>query len=342
MKAIWQKLHRDLSEASYPTLYNSYTQRGLELDNMSVTDWIHETVPGGVTSRLGQLLDVAYNIEYGAECHLQSALNLLYLLGYSGQGQLRLFGPSNEKYHVRGGNDQITDGLAQAVQNQIQPGKALVGVRRNAAGTYTLTFQGRSEVTVDKVVLALPFSILNTSVDLTRAGFSALKMIAIRELQMGTNSKLNVQFNRRHWRDLGNNGDTFSDQGYQASWEVTRGQPGTSGILVDYTGGNIGASFGSGTPAQRAAQFLTQIDPVLPGIKAAWNGKATVDYWPGNPYARGSYSYWQVGQYTRFAGIEGVPEGNAHFCGEHTSIDAQGYLEGAVESGERAATEVIG
>lgn len=342
IKVIWKKLHRDLSEAGYPTLYSSYTQRGLELDNMSITDWINESVPGGMESRLGKLLDVAYNIEYGAECHLQSALNLLYLLGYSGQGQLRLFGPSNEKYHVRGGNDQIPAALAKAVQNQIQTGNALIAVRLNAAGTYTLTFQGRSEVTVDKVVLALPFSILNTSVDLSKAGFGDLKMTAIRELQMGTNSKLNVQFNRRHWRDLGNNGDTFSDQGYQASWEVTRGQPGTSGILVDYTGGAIGASFGNGTPAQRAAQFLTQVDPVLPGVKAAWNGRATVDYWPGNPYTRGSYSYWQVGQYTRFSGIEAEQDGNVHFCGEHTSIDAQGYLEGAVETGERAAAEVIG
>ena len=50
---------------------------------------------------------------------------------------------------------------------------------------------------------------------------------------------------------------------------------------------------------------------------------------------------WQVGQYTRFAGVEGEQEGNAHFCGEHTSIDAQGYLEGAVETGERAAVEII-
>ena len=342
VKVIWQKLHRDLSEAGYPTLYNSYTPRGLELDQMSITDWIDETVPGGVASRLGQLLDVAYNIEYGAECHLQSALNLIYLLGYSGQGQLRLFGPSNEKYHVRGGNDQISTALAQAVRNQIYTGSALTAVRLNAGGSYTLTFQGRAPVTVDKVVLALPFSILNTSVDLTRAGFSALKMTAIRELPMGTNSKLNVQFKRRLWRELGSTGDTFSDQGYQASWEVTRGQPGASGILVNYTGGTVGASFGTGTPAQRASQFLNQINPVLPGLKATWNGKATIDYWPGDPYVRGSYSYWQVGQYTRFAGIEGVQEGNVHFCGEHTSVDAQGYLEGAVETGERAAADIIG
>ncbi len=148
------------------------------------------------------------------------------------------------------------------------------------------------------------------------------------------------QFSSRHWNALGNNGDTYADTGYQATWEVTRGQAGRAGILVNYTGGDKANTFGSGTPASQAAQFLKQIGPVLPGLGAAWNGRATVDFWPGDPFTRGSYSFWQVGQYTRFAGIEGAQEGNAHFCGEHTSIDAQGYLEGAVETGERAAGEV--
>ena len=133
----------------------------------------------------------------------------------------------------------------------------------------------------------------------------------------------------------------FADTGYQNTWEVTRAQPGASGILVDYTGGTIGASFGSGTPTQRAQKFLTQIEPVLPGLTQQWNGRATVDFWPAYEWTRGSYSYWKVGQYTSFAGIEGRQEGNAHFCGEHTSIDFQGYLNGAVETGERAAGEVI-
>ena len=344
LKAIWQKVHRDLSEAGYPTLYNRSTPRGAQLDQMSIIDWINESMPGGIRSRLGQLLDVAYNIEYGAECDRQSALSLLYLLGYNSPGQFSIFGASNEKYRVRGGNDQIVTALAAQLGPQIVIGAALVAARRNAAGTYTVTFQsGRRtfDVTADKVVFALPFSILNSSVNLTRAGFGALKNMAIRELAMGANSKLNVQFSRRHWNALGNNGDTFADTGYQATWEVSRGQSGTAGILVDYTGGNIAGAFGSGTPAARAAQFLAQAEPVLPGLGAVWNGRATIDFWPGDPFSRGSYSFWQVGQYTRFAGSEGAQDGNAHFCGEHTSIDAQGYLEGAVETGERAAGEVI-
>src|SRR5215210_6563885 len=63
--AVYQKLHNDVSAASYPTTYSISTERGRQLDKMSVIDWIEESVPGGVASKFGQLLDVAYNIEYG-------------------------------------------------------------------------------------------------------------------------------------------------------------------------------------------------------------------------------------------------------------------------------------
>ncbi len=348
LKQIYQTLHSDVSKASYPTLYNTYTQRGYELDHLSVLDWINQNVPGGIGSRLGQLLDVAYNIEYGAESSVQSSLNMLYLLGYSGQGQLRIFGPSNEKYHVRGGNDQITERLAELLRGQILLDSALVAIKQNSNNTYSLTFQRTDSTTTqelaDQVVLALPFSILRSSVDYKNAGFKALKQTAIKELGMGTNSKLHVQFTNRPWNLLGRNGETFADTGYQNTWEVSRSQPGVSGILVDYTGGKIGASFGTGTPQDRARQFLAQLEPVLPGITTKWNGRATVDFWSAYPWTKGSYSYWKVGQYTKFAGVEREPEGhalNCHFAGEHTSVDFQGYLNGAVETGQRAATEVM-
>ena len=343
LKGIWQQLHKDLSAASYPTLYTQSTQRGRELDAMSIAGWINAYVPGGMASKLGQLLDVAYNIEYGAETNAQSSLNMIYLLGYSGQGQLRIFGPSNEKYRVRGGNDQIASRLAAALAGQIVTGSQLVAVKRNSDGSYRLSLSSgasTSSVTADRVVLALPFSLLR-GVDFSKAGFSKVKETAIRELGMGTNSKLHLQFSSRYWNTLGNQGETYADSGYQNTWEVTRAQPGSAGILVDYTGGTIGASFGSGTPAERAKRFLAQIEPVLPGISAYWNGRATVDFWAGDPWTKGSYSYWKVGQYTKFAGAEGQQEGACHFAGEHTSIDSQGYLNGAVESGERAASEIV-
>jgi monoamine oxidase len=158
---------------------------------------------------------------------------------------------------------------------------------------------------------------------------------------MGTNSKLNVGFKTRHWRGLGCTGDTYADTGYQATWEVSRAQPGTPGILVDYTGGRIGDSFGSGTPLQRAQKFLGQIEPVLPGISKQFDGNAVVDYWAAYPWTLGSYSYYEPGQYTRFGGAEPEASGACHFAGEHTTQDFQGYLQGAVVSGQRAAGEVL-
>ena len=268
LKAVWQKIHSDVSAASYPTLYNLSTERGRQLDRMSIVDWIEESVPGGMRSPLGQLLDVAYTIEYGADSSEQSSLNLLYLLGYRGQGQLRIFGASNEKYHVVGGNDQIPSALAERLAGQITLGSVLKAIALRADGSYSLTFQQGPAVTADRVILALPFSILRSSVDISKAGFSPRKRTAIRDLGMGTNSKLHLQFTSRHWNSLDCNGETFADS-YQNTWEVTRAQRGTAGILVNYTGGKIGASFGSGTATEHAEEFLRQLEPVLPGITRA-------------------------------------------------------------------------
>jgi monoamine oxidase len=353
LNGIYQKMHKDLSAASYPTLWNNYTQRGWELDHMSIIDWLNETIVRpdsagrtGAASNLGRVLDIAYNIEYGAESSQQSSLNLLYLLGYSGQGQFHVFGPSNEKYHVVGGNDQVPKALANLLSGQINMGHVLTAIKQNAGGSFTLTFQNGATVrtsTVDHVVLAIPFSLLR-DVNYQRAGFEPLKITAIKELPMGTNSKLHVQFNDRFWYGVGNNGNTYGDTGFQNTWEVTRAQGGKKGILVDYTGGTIGASFGSGTPVSRAQQFIQQLAPLFPGVDIGshWDGKtATIDFWTAYPWTKGSYSYWKVGQYTKFSGMEKMRQGNCHFAGEHTSQDFQGYLNGGVESGERAASEIL-
>jgi monoamine oxidase len=267
---------------------------------------------------------------------------MLYLLGYSGQGQLRIFGPSNVKYHTVGGNQQITERLAAALPGPVNMGWELTGVARTSLGKWTLSFANGQQRTHERVVLALPFSILRSSVDLRRAQFEPKKYDAINQLGMGTNSKLHVGFKKRFWRDLGCNGDTYGDTGFQSTWEVSRGQDQTAtGLLVDYTGGKIGATFGAGTPTSRAKAFLNQIEPLLRGANANWNGQATIDYWPGYQWTKGSYSYWKVGQYQAFAGMERKEQNGCHFAGEHTSIDFQGYLNGAVESGQRAASEIL-
>jgi monoamine oxidase len=341
-REVRPQLSKDVKTAPFPTTYRRSTRRGRELDHTSVAEYIDQIVPGGRGSPFGQLLDVAYNIEYGAETDGQSALNLLYLLGYS-PPEFAIFGESDERLKVDGGNDQLVRALVAEVGSQIRFASVLVEIARRANGGYDLVFDRAGTTThvrADRVVLALPFSVLRASVDYSRASFSSLKDLAIRTLGMGANAKLAVQFTDRHWRALGCNGETFSDQGYQASWEATRAQSGSAGILVDYTGGDYAAGL-SGSADSLARRFAAQLEPVLPGIAARYNGRAKLDHWPSNPWTHGAYAYYKVGQYTSFGGIEGAREGECHFCGEHTSLGAQGFMEGAVETGERAAREVI-
>jgi monoamine oxidase len=90
-----------------------------------------------------------------------------------------------------------------------------------------------------------------------------------------------------------------------------------------------------------ARRFLDQLEPVFPGIRARWNGKATLSNPTLDPNLLCSYSYWKPGQYHTFSGYEGVRQGNIHFAGEHCSQDFQGYMEGGASEGVRAAGEIL-
>ncbi len=348
-RPVFDAVTDDEASAPFPTTFDSFTSEGLALDNMSVFDWIESRVPGGHGSPLGQLLDVAYNIEYGAESDDQSSLNLIYLLAFQpDKRKLAIFGESDERFHIRGGNQQLPSRMAQALGSSVVKfGQKLVRLKRTSGGRYNVTFEragGTTDVTADFVVLALPFAVLN-GIDTSGAGFTDFKREAIAEQGRGHNGKIQLQFTQR----LFGNGNSYSDTGYQASWEATRAQPGARRILVFYSGGDVtnalaGQSpFGTiGSPGVRADvnHTLEQIAPVYPGQAAKWNGKATESIPHKSPLHNASYSFYRVGQYTEFAGYEAVTEGGVLFAGEHTSINFQGFMEGGAEQGRRAAREL--
>lgn len=346
----------DAEAAGYPTSFDAFTPEGAALDAMSVYDWIESRVPGGHGSELGQLLDLAYCTEYGADTCDQSALNLVYLLGFQPtDDDLSIFGESDETYHIRGGNQQLPVAIANEVQN-IQFGYALRRLRQTPGGAYTLDFDraaGSTQITADYVVLALPFAVLRT-LDTGGAGFDALKQQAINELGAGRNAKTQLQFNKRFWNAKGpwpgvSNGSSYSDTGFQGSWEASRAQAGKSGILVFYSGGSVVNGFRSrqATATVSDAQVradvqatLRRAEPVFPGLTGEWNGKATQSIPHLSPYFNSSYAYYRTGQYLQFAGYEKVAQGNVLFCGEHTSQDYQGFMEGGASEGKRAAREL--
>jgi monoamine oxidase len=352
---IHNTLQGQVQATSYPTTYLTHTDAGIFFDQMTIYEWIEQYVPGGHKSRMGRLLDAAYNIEYGAETKDQAALNLMYLLAYNASpGNFLIYGKSDERFHIAGGNEQLPNAIADYVGRQnVKLGWAMQSIRANADGTVSMSFAtpGKTQtVTADHAILTLPFAVLRT-LDYSGANFERLKKTAITQLGAGKNGKLQLQFKTRWWNGLGSNGNLYSDLGLQSGWDVTRGQSGVTGIIVDYSGGNVSAALKPSTPysniasnsqvATYANATLGRLETLFPGISKQWNGKASLSTPFLDPNLNLAYSYWKPGQYVGFSGYEGLAQGSIHFAGEHCSQDFQGYMEGGAAEGARAAGEVL-
>ena len=194
------------------------------------------------------------------------------------------------------------------------------------------------------------------TLDLEQAGFDGLKREGHHTSSApAATPSCSSSSTSRFWNASGpwgmSNGSSYADLGYQNTWEVSRAQPGTSGILVNYTGGNTAGAFASVhtlRPRRQRSQGR-RLCPRLPApardrVSRHLRRSGTAAPRSRRPFRDPnllcSYSYWKVGQYTAFAGYEGVPQGSIHFAGEHCSQDFQGFMEGGASEGIRAALEV--
>ena len=235
------------------------TQRGRELDNMSVAAWIDRYVPG--RARLAPRPAARRRLQHRVRRRVHAA----ELAEHALPARLRRPGPAADLRQVE--REAARARRQRPDRRRASPtgwaawsrsARELVAIKlRNADGTYALSLrQGSRTRSRDGRPRRARAAVLDPAQLrrlLARPGSTQVKRTAIEQLGMGTNSKLTLQFRDRHWRLLGQNGNSYSDTGYQSTWEVSRAQPGTSGILVDYTGGTIGASFGSGTPTEPRA-----------------------------------------------------------------------------------------
>ena len=232
--------------------------------------------------------------------------------------------------------------LAEKV-GDIETRSRLVALSRRGDGRYRVVILrdgAEREDIADRVILALPFTLLR-AVDLRNAEFGSRKMRSINELGMGRNTKLQLQFADRFWLAGSGNGEYRLRGSFQTTWEVTRAQGGTAGILNFFSGGSAAVAAGLSGIDTQAACSLAELARYAPASERAFNGRVVRNAWDRNPWSLGSYALIKPGQYTSFYGVEAEPRGHVYFAGEHTSVESQGYLNGGVESGMRAAGEVL-
>ncbi len=318
--------------------YHVASDAARAFDEMTALDWLNANVDDPL---LREAVDISQSGFFGVDASRMSAINLFeaYVAPYPG---------ANERYHTTGGNDQIPYGMAQTLgEGAIRYDAPLRALWRRDDGSYGMSIGGIGKpVVADLVVLCLPFTTLR-DVDLDASGLSAKRRRSIDELGMGTNAKNHVQLDVRPWK-LGrwSGGMTMDEPFRQSSWESTEGQQGRTSVITIWRGGRSGASYPTDIPHQWAPPAivdanLAAFERGVPGITDAYNGRSWLDSWVDDPWVKGSYAGFLPGQYTKFWGYLGKPEEGIHFAGEHTSTHSQGYLNGGVESGDRAAREVL-
>ncbi len=347
-RVLVDAMRDDLRKVGAPTA-DAFTADEAALDNLSLREYLDSR---GAPPQIKKLLNVAYEIEYGVASDEQSCLAFLLFAKASRQGKLRLLGNfSDERYHVVGGNQQVTDGLIARLPGQIRLGRRLVGVRKASDGRVVLTFkEGTKTVTAthDAVVLSLPFNMLRDVALDASLGLPASKIYAIQHTVYGTNSKLMVGFNGRPW--LPASGAAYSDLPYlQATWETSPSTAdATRGVITDYTGGALGRSLSTANTQADTARFLANFEMAYPGSSARARRTAGgayvahLQHWPSDPNTKGSYTANAPGYFTRIEGNEGKAVGNLFFAGETTDsfYSWQGFMEGGALSGLRAAGEI--
>ncbi|MCS6930301.1 MAG: FAD-dependent oxidoreductase [Saprospiraceae bacterium] len=324
-------------------LYKSNYNQAVEiLDKLSLEQYLNNV---GATGWIKALLTEAYVTEYGLDAGEQSCLNMIALISLdTSDGTFEIFGESDERYKIFGGNDRLIEALASRLSSQINTDHRLTHLAKSSAG-YRLVFEqtggGTKEVLADFVVLTLPFTLLR-EVKLDQSlNLPPQKVRAINELGYGTNAKLMLGFNGRPWRVNGYRGYLFTDNGLQTGWENTQLQNTPESSYTVFLGGTSGVNVGSGSPDFQASKYLPLLQQVFPGVQTAYNGRVTRFHWPSSPYAKCSYACYRVGQWKTIAGWEFEPVDRLFFAGEHCSEEFQGYMNGAAETGRRVAEQIL-
>jgi monoamine oxidase len=244
----------------------------------------------------------------------------------------------NVNYRVVGGNDLIPRALA----------KTLPDVRLNAPVTSVsllpdeviVTYrQGDSYSSISSAfaILAIPLTTarrIEFNPPLPRA-----HQRMVNELSYGAVTKVLIEYRKRFWDERGWNGRLVTDAPIVLTWHATSHVEDEHGILTVYTGGASGAKLAALSDEERIRLAVAEIEKVFPRSSDLIECTATVA-WPNEPYTRGSYAAFAPGEVTAHWKTLFEPAGRLFFAGEHAT-PIQGFMEGAVESGQRAAAMIL-
>jgi len=241
-------------------------------------------------------------------------------------------------YRIKGGNDRLATGIVQRLRGALLLNTMVRRVVQHG-DRVTLTIealgQPHTEISAEYFVCALPASTARGVI--FEPALPEAQQDAITQLRYGCATRLLLQFDRRFWRKRGRPNAFGTDLDAGAVWDGNEQQKGPQGIL----------SFLAGGHASRGLQQMLKTDGERGVVEQlGWLGKPSrllasqVVVWDHDPLARCGYAYFDPAFNPLWRAWLARAAGRIVFCGEHTSIKYQGYMNGAIETGLRAAAEI--
>jgi monoamine oxidase len=328
---IWIALAQLAKQVPDPAHPESAPEAG-DLDRQSSADWLNAQTAQPLLARMAFADHI--RSEYTCEPEHFSLLDL------ARNASLYYSDPDFHKpnYRVIGGNDQIPNAIASLLPDVRL--RAEVTSINNQSNRVSITYkQGDSFQTRSSAfaILAIPLTTaryIEFSPPLPSAHQGMLN-----EISYGAVTKVMIEYRKRFWKDKGWNGRLSTDQHIVQTWDATSHLEGEHGIITAYTGGEPGARLSALLDEERTEVAVSVLEKIFPGSSDLVENTATIA-WVNEPFTRGSYMALAPGQVTAHWQTLFSPAGRLFFAGEHATI-YQGFMEGAAESGQRTAKNII-
>jgi monoamine oxidase len=312
-----------------------------EYDRQTFETWLEANT---VSPRFRRIAATATRPIFGAEPRELSLLFVLFYIAASGNEQNP--GTFERNFNTRDGAQMFRfEGGSQLICNRMAK---RLGKRVVLRSPVTRIKQGRRSVRVEsrrltvnakRVIVAVPPT-LAARIDY-RPDLSGTRDQLLQRLTQGTRIKVNLVYDKAFWRDAGLNGSVVSLNGPVGVTYDDSGPDGTPGVLFGFIGGDEARAFANLNPAQRRAAVLKNLVDYF-GPAANNPTQYFETDWPGQRWTRGGPTAIAApGVLTGLAPIIREPAGRIHWAGTETSTFWNGYMDGAIRSGKRAAAEVL-
>ena len=260
-------------------------------------------------------------------------LSALYVLR-----QLALLRGTKTFFKIQGGMDLLPRAMASALGDFVQYNAPVVRVDQTSDPVRVDYVENDQVLSLyaGRVVFAVPFSTLRRIEILP--SFPRERQRVIDALPYFPATRFLLQSRTRFWHRSGLSGYARTDRPMEI-WDCTYDQPGTPGILGATVGGAIGRQMMSMSPEVSVRFGQKLVAEALPDIQSEFQ-QGIAHQWALERWSQGAFAVFHPGQMASMMPGISTPEGRAHFAGEHTS-SWMGWMEGALQSGDRVAREIL-